>query len=93
VGAVLGSILALSVAKTGLAFTLLLTYAAGLGIPFLLVGAFSTQAQALIQKLGPKLKYFNLLVGIFLILLGVLVFTQTLNIVANFSFVNELLLR
>lgn len=93
VGAVLGSILALSVAKTGLSFILLLAYAVGLGIPFLLVGAFSSQALAVIEKLGPRLKYFNIIVGIFLILLGVLVFTQTLNIIANFSFINELLLK
>jgi len=90
VGAVLGSVLALTISKPGLAFVLLMAYSVGLGMPFLLVGAFSTQAVAIIQKLGKYLKYFNIVVGIFLIILGILVFTQTLSLVANFNFVNAL---
>ena len=84
VGAVLGSVLALSVSNPGLSFVLLMSYSLGLGIPFLIVGLFSEQALKWIGKLGPHLKYFNIVVGTLLILLGVLVFTQTLNIVANF---------
>ena len=92
VGAVLGSVLALAATKPGISFFLLLSYSLGLGIPFLLVGAFSTQALALIRKLGPYLKYFNIIVGILLIILGILVFTQTLSIVANFRLLNDFLL-
>ena len=93
VGAVLGSIFALAVSKPGISFLLLSTYALGLGIPFLLVGLFSTQALELIKKFGPFLKYFNIVVGILLIILGILVFTQTLNLVANLSLVNYFLLK
>ncbi len=93
VGAILGSIFALTVSNPGIAFILLMSYTIGLGIPFLLVGLFSTEALMLINKLGPWLKYFNLVVGILLIILGILVFTQTLNIVANFSLLNSLLLK
>lgn len=91
VSAILGSILALAVAKPGLSFVLLLTYALGLGIPFLLVGLFTTQAVNLINKSSTFLKYFNIIVGILLLVLGVLVFTNKLNIVANFFFVGPLL--
>lgn len=93
VGAVLGSILALAVSSPGMSFFLLFSYSLGLGIPFLLVGIFSGQAVKLINKSQTFLKFFNIVVGIFLILLGILVFTQTLNIVANFGFINNFLLR
>ena len=89
VGAVLGSVFALSVTQPGLSFILLFSYSLGLGLPFLLVGLFSEQAIRVIRKLGPFLKYFNVIVGILLVILGILVFTQTLNIVANFSILNK----
>ena len=84
VSAILGSILALAVTKPGLSFILLLSYALGLGIPFLLVGLFTTQAVKLINKSATFLKYFNITVGILLLILGILVFTNKLNVVANF---------
>jgi cytochrome c-type biogenesis protein len=87
VGAVLGSVLTLAVTQPGLSFALLLTYSIGLGIPFLLVGLFSKQALGLIKRLGPALKYFNIVVGILLVVLGILVFTQTLNVIANLPFI------
>lgn len=93
VGAVLGSVLALAVSQPGMSFFLLGAYALGLGLPFLVVGLFSTEALRVIQKLGPLLRYFNIIVGVLLIILGILVFTQTLNLIANFSGVNYLLLK
>ncbi len=93
VGPVLGTVLALATTQPGAAFPLLLAYALGLGMPFLLVGLFSAQAMALIRRYSRFLRYFNIVVGTLLILLGILVFTQTLSIVANFGAVNALLLR
>lgn len=93
VGAVLGSILALAVSAPGSAFSLLLSYAIGLGIPFLLVGLFTSQALHLIQKSSRFFKYFNIVVGIVLIILGILVFTMKLPLIANLEFVNRILLR
>lgn len=93
VGAVLGSVLALAVSNPSLSFILLLVYSLGLGIPFLLAGLFSAQAMALIKKMGPFFTYFNYIVGILLIILGILVFTQTLNLVANFGILNSILLK
>ena len=92
VGAVLGAILTLAITNPGQSFYLLLSYAIGLGIPFLVVGLFSTQALNLIRKNEKFFKYFNIIVGIFLIILGILVFTQTLNRVANLSLINKFLL-
>ncbi|MBI2577187.1 sulfite exporter TauE/SafE family protein [Candidatus Woesearchaeota archaeon] len=83
VGAILGSVFAIAITKPGLGFVLLLSYAIGLGVPFLLVGLFTTQAMKLIRKSQPFLKYFNWVVGMLLLILGVLVFTGKLNIVAN----------
>jgi len=93
VGAVLGSVLVLAASQPGISFALLMTYSLGLGIPFLLVGLFSSKALKLIQKSQKFFKYFNIVVGIFLVLLGILVFTQTLNLVANFGFINAILLK
>ena len=91
VSAILGSVFALAITKPGLTFILLMTYALGLGIPFLLVGMFTTQAVNLINKSATVLKYFNIIVGILLLILGILVFTNKLNVVANWFFAASLL--
>jgi len=91
VSAILGSVFALAVTKPGLGFVLLISYALGLGIPFLLVGLFTTQALKIINKSATVLKYFNIVVGILLLILGILVFTNKLNIVANWFFAASLL--
>ncbi len=91
VSAILGSVFALAVTKPGLSFILLISYALGLGIPFLLVGLFTSQAINLINKSATVLKYFNIIVGILLLILGILVFTNKLNVVANWFFAASLL--
>ncbi len=92
VGAVLGSILALAATQPGSAFSLLLAYAAGLGVPFLIVGLFAAQASHLITRYARALRYVNIVFGVLLIGLGVLIFTQNLNMVASFDFINRCLL-
>ena len=91
VGAALGAILALAATDPTTAFGLLLAYALGLGLPFLVVGLFTVQATQLISRLGQALVYLNMVFGIILIILGIMVFTQTLSLVANFDFVNSLI--
>jgi cytochrome c-type biogenesis protein len=93
VGPVLGGILGLAASAPGAAFYLLLSYAIGLGIPFLIVGLFVAQSSAFIGRYAGKLKYVNPIFGAILVALGVLVFTQNLSLVANFGFVNNLLLK
>ncbi len=93
VGAVLGGILGLAASAPGSAFILLLSYSLGLGLPFLLVGLFTAPASKFLNKIAGSAKYVNMVFGVLLVALGVLVFTQSLNLVANFDFVNNLLLR
>jgi cytochrome c-type biogenesis protein len=93
VGAALGAILGLAATEPGAAFYLLLSYALGLGLPFLAVGAFASRADRLIARLGGAMKWLNVIFGIVLVALGVLVFTQSLNLIANFSLLNNFLLR
>ncbi len=93
VGAVLGTILTLAITNPASAFKFLLSYSLGLGIPFLVVGLFTSRASKLIEKAGPKLKYFNYAFGVILILLGILVFTSQLSRIASIPFLADLLTR
>jgi cytochrome c-type biogenesis protein len=89
VGVAFGSILGLAAIKPGLAFYLLLSYSLGLGVPFLIVGLFTSQASSLITNVTIRhaklFKYINIVFGTILIILGILAFTQNLNIIANFG--------
>lgn len=93
VGPALGVILGLAAAHPGSAFALLLVYALGLGIPFLVVGLFVSQASRLIIKYANTLKYINFAFGIILLVLGVLVFTGNLSLIANWEVLNKFLLK
>jgi cytochrome c-type biogenesis protein len=93
VSAALGAILALAVTQASSAFLLLFAYTLGLGVPFLLVGLFTNQAQNLIEKAGNWLKYLEYIFGVLLITIGVLVFTGELSALANVQFLAEFLLR
>lgn len=86
VGAVLGAVLTLAVTNPASAFPLMVAYSLGLGLPFLVAGAFFSQATGIIQKISPWLKWFNLVFGILLIILGILVFTGSLGAVANLGY-------
>jgi len=90
IGAILGSILALAAATPGKSFVLLMAYALGLGIPFLAAGLFANPFMRFIRKHHMVLKYFNIIIGLLMVLLGVLVFTGMLSTVANGFGVMEL---
>jgi len=92
VGAVLGGILGLAATAPGSAFTLLFSYSLGLGLPFLATGLFAGHASAFIQKYAHILSYVNIGFGVLLIILGILAFTQSLNLIANFELLNQFLL-
>ncbi|MFN7991767.1 MAG: cytochrome c biogenesis protein CcdA [Candidatus Micrarchaeia archaeon] len=93
VGVVLGGILTLAVTNPAVAFPLMLSYSLGLGVPFLLVGLFVSRAGKAIKALGPYIGWLDTAFGIILVILGILVFTGTLPLVANFAPVNDLLLK
>ncbi len=92
VTAALGAILALAASSPSSAFILLLSYTLGLGVPFLLVGLFTNSAQKFISKAGSWFKYLQYIFGGFLIVLGVLVFTNQLSKITNLEFVASLLI-
>jgi cytochrome c-type biogenesis protein len=92
VGPILGTILTLAATTPSVAFNLLLAYSLGLGIPFVLMGVFFSRATKVIKAMSKHLKYYNLVLGGFIIILGVLVFTNQLAYIANFPLLNELLL-
>jgi cytochrome c-type biogenesis protein len=52
---------------------------------------FFSQATAIIGKMVKHLKYFNPAMGIMLIILGILVFTNNLSILGNFPLANEII--
>ena len=91
VGPILGTILTLAATTPSIAFNMLLAYSLGLGIPFILMGVFYSRATRLIRSMSKHLKYYNVVLGGFIILLGVLVFTNQLAQIANFPLLNELL--
>jgi cytochrome c-type biogenesis protein len=84
VGAILGSVLGLAVSQPGSALVLLVAYAIGLGIPFLALGLFTEEIMGWIKKSKVIFKYFNLVVGTLLLILGILVFTDNLNYITYF---------
>lgn len=92
VGPILGTILTLAATTPSVAFNLLLVYSLGLGIPFILIGVFYSRATKVIRAMSRHLKYYNVILGIFIILLGVLVFTNQIAYLANFPLLNDLLL-
>lgn len=93
VSAALGAILALATTQASSAFFLLFAYTFGLGLPFLLVGLFSTQAQSLINRAGRWLNYVQKFFGLILVVLGILVFVGQLSRVANLEFVAAFLAK
>lgn len=79
-GPTLGGILTLA-AASGTAWTatgLLLAYAAGLAVPFLLAGLAIDRAQSIMRRLRPVMPFVAAASGVVLILAGVLLYTNAL---------------
>ena len=92
VGPILGTILTLAATTPSTSFTLLLCYSIGLGIPFILIGIFFSKSTKIISSMTKHLKYYNIVLGGFIILLGILIFTNQLAYIANFPLLNELVM-
>ena len=90
VGPILGSTFALAATNPGTAYNLLLAYSLGLGVPFLLTGAFFSQATGIIKKMTRHLRYFNLIMGGILIIIGILIFSNQLTLLINVPFIGQL---
>lgn len=91
VGPILGSTFALAATNPGTAYNLLLAYSLGLGVPFLITGAFFSQATGVIKRLTKHLKYFNLIMGSILIVIGLLIFSNQLTLFINVPFIGQLI--
>ena len=85
VGPVLAAIylLASDSQTVGQGALLLLTYSAGLGIPFLLTGAAFGTMTGLLRRLNRRLGAVSKITGIFLIFVGVLLFLDRLSFITN----------
>jgi len=92
VGPILGTILTLAATTPSTSFILLLGYSTGLGIPFILMAIFFSKSTKIISKMTKHLKYYNILLGGLIILLGILVFTNQLAYIANFPLLNEIVM-
>jgi cytochrome c-type biogenesis protein len=84
VGAILGSIYALAATSPSIGFLLLLSYSLGLGIPFLVFGAFISKLSGFLKRIRKFLIYFNIVAGLFLIAIGILVVTGYIGLIAVF---------
>ena len=91
VGPILGTTLTLAATSPGAAYNSLLAYSLGLGVPFLVTGAFFSQSTKIIRKMARHLKYFNPLMGAILITLGILLLTNQLSVIGNFPLANEII--
>jgi cytochrome c-type biogenesis protein len=91
VGPILGTTLTLAATSPGAAYNSLLAYSLGLGVPFLITGAFFSQSTKIIKKMVKHLKYFDPVMGAVLIILGILVLTNQLSIIGNFPLANEII--
>jgi|TARA_B110000014_G_C19943185_1_gene488025 cytochrome c-type biogenesis protein len=90
VGPILGSILTLATTTPEIAFNLLLSYSIGVSIPFIIMGVFISQANSFVRKISNQLKYFSILLGSLIIILGILVFLNQLTMIASFPFLNNI---
>ena len=73
VGPILGTILTLAATTPSISFTLLLAYSTGLGIPFILIGVFFSKSTKIISSMTKHLKYYNIVLGGFIILLFIII--------------------
>jgi len=95
IGPTLGAILTLAVSSgtVAQASVLLLVYSAGLAIPFLAMGLAFNAVRPLYQRLKRYMGAINYLSGALLIIVGILIFTDSLinlNSLFNFGFLGDL---
>ena len=76
----------------GMAFAAGWTPCVGMGIPFIIMGALISKSSKIISKIVNHLKYYTVLFGVVIIVLGILVFFNQLVLIANFPILNELIL-
>ncbi len=91
VGPILAGILSLTLeGSIGQGAVLMFAYSLGLGLPFLLVGAFIGVAKRWLKKVNPYLEFIELISGLLLVLIGALIVTGSLQqLNSYFTFIPE----
>lgn len=92
IGPVLGTILtlALNTANLRLGVILLITYSVGLSIPFLLAALGIGRVAELMRKYHKTVRVVSIVTGVILVIVGVMLFTGTLERLAQFGFFIDL---
>lgn len=90
IGATLGAILTMGLSQqtVGQAMWLSSGYSLGLGIPFLAMALGLERASGWVKRIRPYQKYFKLASGIFIIVIGVLLLTNTMSLISIWAFKN-----
>lgn len=88
VGPVLGAVLtlALNTAQLQQGVILLSAYSVGLAIPFLLAALGIGRVTRLMQRYSKAIRYLAIATGVILVIIGVMLFTGTLERLAQFGF-------
>lgn len=88
VGPILGSVLTLAAASTTVAqgTILLAIFSLGLAIPFLAIALGVSQASMYVKKISKYLQTISFVGGVFLVFLGILLLTNTMNIWVSFFY-------
>lgn len=86
VGPILGGILALASVHATLThgITLLLVYALGMGVPFLLMAATLGRSTALLDALKRRHRAIEVTSGLLLIAIGIMLYTDSFSIIARY---------
>lgn len=94
VGATLGAILTLGFNQqtVGQAMWLSSGYSLGLGVPFLVLALGLERAMSWLMRIRQYQKYFKIASGLFITLVGVMMFTNTMSLIAIWAFKNGLYL-
>jgi cytochrome c-type biogenesis protein len=94
IGTTLGAILTLGFSQQGSGQAMLLSsgYALGLGVPFLLIGLSMERASQFIRRFQRHLRKVQIASGVFLILIGLMMLTNQLTLIAIWAQRNGLFL-
>lgn len=92
IGATLGAILTMGLSQqtVGQAMWLASGYSLGLGLPFLVMALGLERATGWIKRVGRYRRLIQIVSGIFIIMIGVLLLTNTLSLIAIWAFQNGL---
>ncbi len=90
IGATLGAILTMGLSQqtVGQAMWLASGYSLGLGIPFLAMALGLERASGWLNRMKPYQKYFRITSGVFIIIIGVLLLTNTMSLISIWAFKN-----